>query len=99
MVSLRVLGETSTESFVFSIFLLRFRGGLPERELEYSAVFIVSNTHNIFWAKVGCVMIIDTFRASAVEPFVLFGVLLGRLLEVLFFTTFEGNRVTAGSSG
>ena len=59
-------------------------------------VFSVSNEHHTFWEKVGFVMILDTFRASAGEPFSLFGVLLGTLFEVLFFNTFEGNRVTAG---
>ena len=44
-------------------------------------------------------MILDTFRASLGEAFGLFGVLLGTLFEVLFFTTFEGNRVSAANSG
>ena len=43
-------------------------------------------------------MILGTFRASAGEPFGLFGVLLGSLFEVLFFTTFEGNRQTVTNS-
>ena len=62
-------------------------------------VFHVSNAHHTFGEKVGFVMILDSFRASAGEPFSSFGVLLGRLFEVLLFTTFEGNRVTASSSG
>ena len=62
-------------------------------------VFTVSNAHHTFWEKVGFVMILDTFRASAGEPFGLFGVLLGSLFEVLFFTTSGGKRVTASNSG
>ena len=67
--------------------------------MEFSIVFIVSNAHHTFGDKIGFVMILDTFRASVGEPFGLFGVIWGTLFEVLFFTTFEGNRVTASSSG
>ena len=66
--------------------------------MEFSMCFTVSNAHHTFGDKIGFVMILDTFWASVGEPFGLFGVLLGTLLEVLFFTTFEGNRVTAGIS-
>ena len=90
-----VLADTPTESFVFWTFLLRFCGGVAEREREYSMYFTVSNAHHTFWKKVGFVMILDTFRASVGEPFSSFGVLLGSHFEVLFFTTSEGNRVTA----
>ena len=86
--------DTLTESYVFWTFLLRFCAGAAEREREYSIVFTVSNAHHTFWEKVGSVMVFDTFRASAGRPFGFFGVLLGSLFEVLFFTTFEGNRVT-----
>ena len=72
---------------------------MAEREREYSTVFTMSNAHHTFWDKVGFVMSLDTFRASVGEPFGLFGVLLGTLFEVLFLTTFQGNRVTAGNSG
>ena len=61
-------------------------------------VFIVSNAHRTFWEKVGFVMILDTFRAPAGKPFNVFCALLGALFEVLFLTTFEGTRVTAGKS-
>ena len=61
-------------------------------------VFIVLSAHHTFWEKIGFVMILVTFRASAGKPFGLSGVLLGTLFEVLFFTTFEGNRVTAGAA-
>ena len=72
---------------------------MAERELEYSEIFTVSNAHHTFSQKVGFVMILDTFRAPVGKPFRLFYVLLGCLFEVLFFTTFEGNRVTASNSG
>ena len=45
------------------------------------------------------VLILHTFRAPVVEPFVLFCMPLGSLFEVLFFTTFEGNRVTTSNTG
>ena len=68
---------------------------------KWSIVLVcsVSNAHHTFGDKIGFVMILDTFRASVGEPFGLFGVLLGTLFDVPFFTTFEGTRVTASSSG
>ena len=90
-----MLADTPTESFVFWTLFLRFCGGLAERDMEFSMCFTMSNAHHTFGDKIGFVMILDTFRASVGEPFGLFGVLLGTLFEVLFFTTFEGNRVTA----
>ena len=75
-----------------------FCGNVAERERLDSMVFIVSNAHRTFWEKVGFVMILDTFRAPAGEPFGVFCALLGALFEVLFLTTFEGTRVTAGNS-
>ena len=59
----------------------------------------MSNTHLTFWDKMCFSMIFASFRASVWEPSCLFYVFLGTLFEVLFFTTFEGNRVTAGNSG
>ena len=93
-----VFPGTPTESFFFLILFLRFCAGVSEREREYSIIFTVSNAHHTFWEKVGFVMILETFRASVGEPFGLLGVLLGTLFEVLFFTTFEGNQVTAAIS-
>ena len=93
-----VLADTPTESSVFWTSLLRFCAGVAEREREYCMVFSVSNAHHTFWEKVGFVMSVDTFRAPVWEPLKMFCVLLGSLFEVLFFTTFEGNRVTAGNS-
>ena len=57
--------------------------------------FLLRQTHITHFSFV---MILDTFRTSLGEPFGLFGVLLGSLFEVLFFTSSEGNRVTAGNS-
>ena len=94
-----MLADTPTESSVFWTLFRRFCGGLADREMDYSIVFTVSNAHHTVWDKIGFVMILDTFRASVGEPFGLFGVLWGTLFEVFFFTTFEGNRVTASSSG
>ena len=91
--------DTPTECSVFGTLFLRFCRCVAEREWKYSVFFMVSNAHHTFWDKIGFVTILDTFRASVGEPFSLFDVLLGTLFEVLFFTTFEGNRVTAGSSG
>ena len=71
-----MLADTPTESSVFWTLLLRFCGGVAEREREYSMVFNVSNAHHTFLDKIGFVMILDTFRASLREPFTLFGVLL-----------------------
>ena len=93
-----MLADTPTKSFVFLTFLLRFCGGVAERKRLNSMVFTVSNAHGIFGEKVGFVLILDTFRAPAGEPFGVFCALLGALFEVLFFTTFEGTRVTAGNS-
>ena len=61
--------------------------------------FTVSNTHHTFGDKMCFVMILASFRASIGEPFRPFCVLLGVLFDVLFFTTFQGNRVTASNSG
>ena len=94
-----VLADTPTESCVCLTVLLRFSNGVAEREREYSMVFTVSNAHRTFGEKVGFVMISDTFRAPVGEPFGMFCVLLASLFEGWFFTTFEGNRVTAGNSG
>ena len=94
-----MLADTPTESSAFGTLFLKFCGGLADREMEYSKVCTVSNTHHTFWDKIGFVMILDTFRASVGKSFGLFCVLLGTLFEVLFFTTFEGNRVTASNSG
>ena len=91
--------DTLMESSVLGTLFLRFCLCVAEREWEYSKVFTVSNTHHTFWDKMCFVMILGTFRTSVGEPFGLFGVLLGSLFEVLFFTTFEGNRVSAANSG
>ena len=91
--------DTPTELSVVWTLLPRFCGGVAEREREYSLVFTMSNAHHTVWDQIGFVMILDTFRTSVGEPFGLFGVLLVSLFEVLFFTTFEGNRVTATNSG
>ena len=94
-----VLADTPTKSYVFLTLLLRFRGGVTERKRLNSIVFIVSNAHGIFGEKVGFVLILDTLRAPAGEPFDVFCGLLGVLFEVLFLITFEGTRVTATNSG
>ena len=93
-----MLADTPTKSSVFITFLLRFCGNVAERKRLDSIVCIVSNAHRTFWENVGFVMILDTFRAPAGEPFGVFCALLGALFEVLFLTTFEGNRVTASNS-
>ena len=93
-----MLADTPTKSSVFLVFLLRFCGNVAERDRAYSMVFIVSNAHRTFWEKVGFVMILDTFRAPAGEPFGVFCALLGVLFQVLFLITFEGTRVTATDS-
>ena len=93
-----VLADTPTKSFVFLTFLLRFCGGVAKRKQLNSIVFTVSNAHGIFGEKVGFVLILDTFRAPAGEPFGVFCALLGVLFEVLFLITFEGTRVTASNS-
>ena len=90
--------DTLTESSVLGSFVLKFCRCVAERELECSMVFTLSNAHHTFWDKVCFVMIFVYFRASVGEPFGLFCVLLGALFEVLFLTTFEGTRVTAGNS-
>ena len=72
---------------------------MAKREREYSKVFTVSNAHHTFWEKVCFVMVLDTFRASVGKPFAVFCVLLGSLFAVLFFTVFQGNRVTVSSTG
>ena len=72
---------------------------MAEREWEYSMCFTVSNTHHTFWDKMCFVMSLASFQASIGEPFRPFCVLLGVLFDVLFFTTFQGNRVTASNSG
>ena len=94
-----VLADEPTKSSVFLTFLVRFCGGVAKRKRLNSIVFIVSNAHGIFAEKVGFVLILDTFRAPAGKPFdVFFCAFLGALFEVLFLTTFEGTRVTAGNS-
>ena len=98
MCELGVLADTPTKSFVFLTFLLRFCGSVTERKRLNSIVFTVSNAHGIFAEKFGFVLILDTFRAPAGEPFGVFCALLGVLFEVLFLTTFEGTRVTASNS-
>ena len=60
--------------------------------------FIVSTAHLTFWEKVRLVIILHTFRAPVGEPFGLFCILLGCFFEVSFFTTFEGNRISASST-
>ena len=94
-----VLADEPTKSSVFLTFRLRFCGGVAERQRMNSMVLIVSNAHGIFGEKVGFVLILDTFRAPAGEPFGVFCALLGVLFEVLFLITFEGTRVTATNSG
>ena len=93
-----VLADEPTKSFVFLTFLVRFCGGVAKRKRLNSIVFTVSNAHGIFAEKVGFVLILDTFRAPAGEPFGVFCVLLGALFEVLFLITFGGTRVTASNS-
>ena len=93
-----MLADTPTKSYVFLTLLLRFCGGVTERKRLNSMVFTMSNAHGTFGDKVGFVLILDTFRAPAGEPFGVFCALLGALFEVLFLTTFEGTRVTAGNS-
>ena len=93
-----VLADTVTKSCVFLTFLLRFCGGVAERKQLNSMVFTVSNAHGIFGGKVGFVLILDTFRAPAGEPFGVFCALLGVLFEVLFLITLKGTRVTASNS-
>ena len=93
-----MLADTATESSVFWTLLLRFCGGVAKREWEYSIVFTVSNAHHTFLDKMCFVIIFACFRASVGEPFGSFCVLLGGLFEVLFLTTFQGNRVTAGEA-
>ena len=94
-----MLADTPTKSCVFLTFLLRFCGSVAERKRLNSMVFTVSNAHGIFGEKVGFVLILDTLRAPAGEPFDVFCGLLGVLFEVLFLITFEGTRVTAVDSG
>ena len=98
MCELGVLADTPTKSFVFLTVLVRFCGGVPKRKRLNSMVFTVSNAHGIFAEKVGFVLILDTFRAPAGEPFGVLCALLRALFEVLFLTTFEGLRVTASNS-
>ena len=85
-----VLADTPTKSYVFLTLLLRFCGGVTERKRLNSIVLIVSNAHGIFGVKIGFVLILDTFRAPAGEPFGVFCALWGVLFEVLFLITFEG---------
>ena len=93
-----MLADTPTESSVSLTFLLRFFGGVAEREREYDMVFIVSKAHHTLWDKVGFVMTLD-IRTSAGEPFGLFDALLGTLFEVLVFSTFEVIRLSESNSG
>ena len=62
-------------------------------------IFTVSNAHHTFGDKICFVVIIAICRASVGAPFSSCCVLLGGLFEVLFLTTFQGNRVSAGNSG
>ena len=94
-----MLADEPTKPSVFLTFLVRFCGGVAKRKRLNSIVFTVSNAHGIFAEKICFVLIIDTFRAPAGEPFGGFCALLGALFEGLFLTTFEGNRVTASNSG
>ena len=48
----------------FLNFLLRFCGGVAEREREYSMVFTLSNAHHTLWEKVSFVMILDTSQGG-----------------------------------
>jgi hypothetical protein len=84
--------DTSTKSSIFETLFLRFCGGSAEGEVQYSMVFTVSNTHHTFCVKLHFVMIFGTFLGSFGEPFRLLGVLLGTLLEVVFFGSSEGNQ-------
>ena len=84
--------DTPTKSPVSWTLSLRFCGGLAGGDVEYSMVFTVSNTHHTFCVKLHFVMIFGTFWGSFGEPFRLFGVLLGSLLEVVFFGSSEGNQ-------
>ena len=93
-----VLADEPTKSSVFLTFLVRFCDGVAKGKRLNSMVFIVLNAHRTFWEKLSFVMILATFRAPAAEPFGVFCALLGALFEVLFLTTFEGTRVTAGNS-
>ena len=93
-----MLADTPTKSFVFLTVFVRFCGGVAKRKRLNSMVFTVSNAHGIFGEKVGFVLILDTFRAPAGEPFGVFCALLGVLFQVLFLITFEGTRVTATDS-
>ena len=99
MCELGALADTPTKSFVFLTVFGRFCGGVAKRKRLNSMVFTVSNAHGIFAEKVGFVLILDTFRAPAGEPFGVFCAILGVLFEVLFLTTSEGTRVTATDSG
>mgnify|MGYP005642917163 CR=1 FL=1 len=76
--------DTPTKSPVFWTLILRFCGGLADGDVEYSMVFTVSNTHHTFSEKLHVVMILGTFWGSFGEPFHLFVLLLGTLLEVVF---------------
>ena len=82
--------DTLTELSFFGTLFLRFSRCVAEREWEYSMFFTVSNAHHTFWAKIGFVMILDTFRASVGEPFGLFGVLLGTFLKCCFLQLLRG---------
>ena len=76
-VSVGGLIDTPKESCVSWTLLPRFRGGLAERDIEYSMFCVtVSNTHHTFWNEFGFVMILETFRASIGKPSGLFDVLL-----------------------
>ena len=92
-----MLVDTPTKSSVFLIPILRFCGGFRKGEVEYSMVFTVSNAHHAFSDLLHLRMIFGTFWGSFGERFRLFGVLLGILLEVVFFGTSEGNREAAGN--
>ena len=93
-----VLADEPTKSSVFLTFLVRFCDGVAKRKRLNSIVFTVSNAHRTFGEKVGFVLILDTFRAPAGQPFDVFCTLLGVVFEVWFLITFEGTRVTATNS-
>ena len=76
LVNLCVSGHTYGVVCFWSC-LQRFCGGVAEPQREYSRFFAVSKARHTFLQKVGVVMVIDTFRALAGEPFGLFGILLG----------------------
>ena len=82
--------DTPTKLSVFLTLILRFCGGLADGDVEYSMV--VSNTHHTFYEKFDVFIIFSTCWGSFGEPFRIFVLLLGTLLEVVFFGSSEGNQ-------